>query len=68
MMLFCYPDKILRVKLELLEWTAKGKFPIGQGVKVEQKRTFFGKVDNEAVILLDLSYKQFGGIIVFTLV
>ena len=46
MMLFCHPDKILRVKLELLEWTAKGKFPIGQGVKVEQKRTFFGKVDN----------------------
>ena len=45
-MLFGYPDKFLRAKLELLEWTAKEKFPIGLEFYVEQKRTFFGKVDN----------------------
>ena len=46
MIFFGHPDKFLRAKLDLLEWTAKEKFPIGKEFQVEQKRTFFEKVDN----------------------
>ena len=43
-MLFGHPDEFLRTKLELLEWTADEKFPIGK--KLKWSRRYFGKMDN----------------------